>query len=258
MKIEILKLTAILMTIAVCFSSCNKKVELDIDELCTCEEEQQQGYLEDVVIIANVENASKYSRATEVWWSWYDMDLRTIIKPARAEWKNGSFAIELPETLDSNYLNGSFGGSLDLLTISNRDVKTKEATFAAFENNGNYVTSLFHAKKTENGYVRAFYIYADSDATFYGSTTSGAYLTEKDNNGHCSLYLWKINTTFSVSWKKGWNIWYLSSSYSKAERIITKQWSSTPVCGLKWYGGEEFLAMDTSNRIRNGCPYIDY
>ena len=254
MRLEKLKLPVMLLALAVCFSSCEKKEELDIDELCTCEEEQQQSYLEDAVIIANVENASKYSKADVVWWSWYDMDLRTIIKLAQAEWKNGSFAIELPETLDQNNVGEAFGDMFDYLTINNRDVKVREATFVALENNGNYVTSLFHAKKIENGYVQAFYIYADSDATFYGSTTSGAYFSEKDDNGHCSLYLWEKNTTFSGNWKKGWNIWYLSSSYSKAERIITELWSSAPVCGLKWYGGEEFSAMNTLNRIANGCP----
>ena len=202
------------------------------------------------IVYAKVENASKYSNDVEVKFFTFREE---YVELARSEWKDGSFAIKLPKTLNPNLLI-PFDGVIEGLTISKENLKTKEAYFSVLDKKGNYVTSLYLAKKTEDGFVEAFYEYFDADAIISGSTTNLAYLYEKnDSCDCCELYLWKTNTSFSVEVKEGWNIWYYSASVSREERIITAQWSTTPISGLKWYGDEDFTAFSNLN---NHCQGI--
>ena len=159
-----------------------------------------------------------------------------------SDWKDGCFTFSLPKTVNPNYL-GTYHYVNQSIPVGNENVKVGEVYFLGFNKDGYRVTGLTHAGKTEDGYVEAFYTYVDSDATIFGDYAKLRNVLEKDDNGDCIPCLWEINTTFSVELKKGWNIWYLSSSVSRTERTIKERWSTIPVRGLKWYFVGDFAAI---------------
>ena len=206
----------------------------------------------DLHLHGEAENASKYDN-TDVVILRMECDGRAPGQLAVGNWENGRFTIEFPKTLDPNCLVEFY---IDSIAFSNRNVKTKEVYFSVNDKDGNYVTSLYNVKETENGYVEARYIYVDSDVSISGHTTRLAYLNEKDESGRCVPNLWKINETFSVEWKKGWNIWYLSGSVSRTERTTTAYWSTVPVSGLKWYDGRNFTAIASPDFLRDCMDFM--
>ena len=211
--------------------SCGKKAEK--------EEQNEDGALLSNELYAKVENASQYSNIAVVELRCVTDLPEAVTEFASGGWEDGGFEIVFPETVNQLSHTATFDG-MDFLTISNKNVSAQEFFFTGFDKDGNRVTEFFLAKETENGYVQAFFTFVDSDATISGSTEHLAYIREKDDNGQCFPYLWKTTMTFSVKWKKGWNIWYCTKSISREKRTIIEQWSTTSVSGLKWYGTEDF------------------
>ena len=210
----------------------------------------------DSYFYAKVENASKFSNVVEV-----KLMTNTIIPMAQYyddveiasfDWNDDSFTIELPKTVNSNYLyqlicddrwfirlsTFSYRESLTATTISNKNVKTVSTELCGFDKNG-YLVATFSLgkKKDEDNYTKVIFTYVDSDITVLGNNI------ERNNLGNPPF---EIHNIYSIEWKKGWNVWYFSTSQTVAgdgTPIITWQWSSTSINGLKWYGEEPVMRL---------------
>ena len=238
MKRKILILTALLLV----FTSCNKDNDIKVNEFVP------------QTINAKVENAAEYSNIVEVKLMVYDSSAGWEVELARGEWKDGGFSIELPKTLAPNCLYALINNSgqpstiinpPSTVTISNKNVKLTNASFWGIDKNGNVVTHFYFFKIDEDANAkRAFYTYVDADVSISGHIKGEVAICEQDEDTNADIfYVWKKNTTYSIKWKKGWNVWCLSGSKSRTERIITEQWSTPPVSELKWYGGEDLWKL---------------
>ena len=201
------------------------------------------GAIVDGKITAKVENASGCSNVVEVKLRVNDLHGAGLpIELARGDWKDGGFTIELPKTLDPNYLralvnyDGLIIGTPSTMTISNKNVKFALANLLGFDKDGNVIANFYPYNAYEDGKI-VFLIYVDSDVTISG-------YDKGEVIGHCDggdmylevLCIWKKTTTYSIKWEKGWNVWCLSRSESIKKRTITEKWSTIPVSELKWYG----------------------
>jgi hypothetical protein len=185
----------------------------------------------------------------------YDLSVGWEVEFASGDWKDGGFTIEPSKTLAPNYLYALINNSgqpttiinpQSTVTISNKNVKLMNASFWGVDKDGNVVTHFYPFRIDEDGNAKeAFYTYVDSDVTIFGRNEGWTIITEYDKDKHADIwYEWKKNTTYSIKWKKGWNVWCLSGSRSTTKRTITEQWSTTPVSGLKWYGGEDLWKLE--------------
>jgi len=195
------------------------------------------------MLYVKVENASEFSNVAEVKLMVYDRSIDMNIELTNGEWKDGGFTIEL-SMLDPNYCytlaNSGFPTSIanipPTMTISNNNVKVGNVNFCGVDENGNLVTH-FYPFIDENGTTnRAFYTYVDSDVTISGYTEESGYYHIIEGSNAPEEF--KQTTTYSVKWEKGWNVWFVSRSQIREGdiMIITEQWSTAPVSGLKWYG----------------------
>jgi len=192
-------------------------------------------------IHAKIENASEYSDVVEVKFMVYDISINRHVELARSIWKNGGFTIELPKTLDSNFLHPLIRRDLLLggrwipgiaemqptLTINNENVRVDNNYFVGVNKDGWEVVSFIAFMKDEDDIVANF-TYVDSDVIISGYT---------EQEFQVSPNRFERNTmTCSVSWKKGWNVWYLSRHQLATNNMfITKdQWLTTPINELKW------------------------
>jgi len=213
-------------------------------------------------ITAKVENASEYSNVVEVKLMVYDRTTQEVVPPfgnitlidhyielARGIWKDGGFTIELPKTLASNHLralirDGSpsvISNKQPTLVIKKENIRIGIIHFVGIDIDGNAVATFSSVKTGENVDTEAFYTYVDSDVTISGYTYREGAVRPADEDAPTWF---ETTTTYSIKWKKGWNIWCLSTSHiiTGYTAITTEQWSTTPVSNLKWYGGDRYLS----------------
>ena len=227
------------LMISVSLSSCGEKAE---------KEEEGGWRFTGEIIYAEVENALEYSNIVEVKLMLYVPKLgEKDIEISSGIWEDGSFAIELPKTIDQNYLDylqwffkGYINEGLpETVTFSNERVKSAETYLVGVDKDGNGIASF----SPKNGDTEAIFIYADSDVTFSGYLKEGGWYIIPE--GYTGPTGFEINTTLSVNWRKGWNVWFHSktSEIDKDDNteIITQHYSTSPVSGLKWYGSEYHL-----------------
>ena len=208
-------------------------------------------------ITVKVENALKYSNVVEVKLMGFDRSSDRNVELARGEWIDGGFAIELPKTLSSNYLyalinNNGLPATIIIYTpstfaITNKNIKLTNVEFWGVDKDGNVVTHFYPFKIDEGGNAEsAFLTYVDSDVTISGYNVGGVAFTEFDEERNADIwYSWQKTTTYSINWKKGWNIWCRSNfKYDSTERTIKEEWSTIPASGLKWYGGEDLWKLN--------------
>ena len=206
-------------------------------------------------IYAKVENPSNYSNVVEVKLMGFDRNLGKNVDLAHGDWKNGGFAIDLPKTLTPDYLYAlinsgglptTITGTPSTLNISNKNAKIMNAEFWRVDKDGNMFSHFYPFKIDKDGNAKsAFYTYVDSDVTISGYIEGVVVIAEFDEDKNADfLYQWEKTTTYSIQWKKGWNVWCLSGSLSKTDRQITEQWTTVPVSELKWYGGDDLWKLD--------------
>jgi hypothetical protein len=210
-------------------------------------------------IKAKVENASKYRNVVKVKLMVYDRTTSErhgnvnvftdhYVEIANGKWKNGGFTMEFPKTLAQNHIRPLINSNSPTqiyykqptMTINDENVRVVDAYFVGVDKKGNAVAIFSPVKIAENDNTKAFYTYADSDITISGYTKSEGHAIPE----HEDAPSWFEETTnYSVEWKKGWNVWSFSSNYTITgyTLIITKQWTTASVSGLKWYGSEEYL-----------------
>ena len=197
-------------------------------------------------IYAKVENAIEYNDVVEVKLMVFDLSTDRYIEIARGDWKDGGFTIELPKTLDPNYLHSfirydglpsTITHVQPTLTICNKNIKIVNAVdFIGFDKDGKEITRFYPFKADVNGNANEVrFLYADSDATISGYLKTEVAISEFDRDKNADIkYIWEKTMNFSLKWKKGWNTWFFSESYTDAERTVIEQWTTISIDELKW------------------------
>jgi hypothetical protein len=209
-------------------------------------------------LCVKVENASEYNDVVEVKLMVFEKYDTTKspgggsfitthrIEVARGEWKNGGFTIELPKTLAPNHLRPFIGevgvnNPTNILVhpttiISNQNVRIADAYFVGVDKGGNAIAIFSPVNMIDKyNYVETFFTFVDSDATISG-------YTKREGHAHpacpdCPSWF-EQTTNYLIEWKKGWNVWNISTSHTTTGNIAitTKQWSTKSVNELRWSG----------------------
>ena len=207
----------------------------------SCEKVGDKPY-EDV-LYAKVENASEFSDIVEVKLMIHVGESIGWVELACGKWKGDGFKIVLPKTIAPNYLNPLIlDGWRKLYTeestisVSNPNVEVRDFSFLeGVDKYGNAVASFKPFEIDEGGNVKdVYYTYVDSDVTISGYSES--VFTVMPDEGYTGPYEWKMTTTYSIEWKKGWNVWWTSSSWYALEATVTRKYSTNSSSELNWRG----------------------
>jgi hypothetical protein len=177
-----------------------------------------------------------------------DFSANRDVELARSDWKDGGFIIELPKTLDPNYLHPLTQDSIiwlssgniiqPTLAISNKNVGVGNIYFRGFDKNGINVAVFSRAKIIEaDNNIRASFIYVDSSLIISGYTKIETPTQPLD--GDASGWFESI-VTYSVEFEIGWNLLF-SSRYRR-----NRTYSTTPVCGVEWRGSVRSVVYKTN------------
>jgi len=229
-----------------------------------------------VVIHAQVENAeelgdisrvSVFTRLTDLDSAWPIITRDSLV--AYGDWKDDGFTIKLPKTIDRNLLYslvtermstgwiyddlrmeipflasfgavgiGLFRGAIDSTTfISNRNVKGVTIEFLGLQRAGaGGLFSFFPTKIVDGVSIQTVFTYVDSDVTILGNNI------QRYDDIFPGFDFPHRHHIYSIEWRRGWNVWYLSRSETINDdgiSVITTQWSSQPpIEGLRWQGME--------------------
>ena len=202
------------LVVSAAFTSCNKNGDDDKDE----------GGATIDKITAKVEGGAKYNG--EITTVKLAVDEYTAL--ATGNWNNGGFTIELPKTVDAEYLYTVDYEST--VTVSNKNAKQFCAWFIGYDADDGLVDDFWYAKQgmVNNSLTYAEYIYVDSDVNISG--------TEKYSD---EGYEW--NFVYSLTLKKGWNItyWVESETEKSGKTVYNGEHKNSTVSGLKWYSSED-------------------
>ena len=227
MRIHIIKFVAIMLLFAA--SSCEN-----------FEKPEEDGFY----INAKVENASEYSNVAKVKLMVYNKNIKGYVELTSNDWKGYGFTSVLPTTIDPNYLDAlNISGywinlyTPSTMTVSNTNVKvlTVSSSFTGVDKDGTIVAFFQPYAIDEKSNVKDFfYTYVDSDVTISGY--SEGTFTVIATEDYTRPYLWKNTTTYSIVWKKGWNVWWISRAWDTLNATETEEYSSSPIKELKWQG----------------------
>jgi len=212
-------------------------------------------------IEAKVENAEKYSEVVAVKLMGYAFNTDNMLEIATGVWADGGFIIELPKTVSSNNLfslNDRFNHpqtfyNLAELPISNKNVRVVNADFWGVDKDGNLITRFFPFEIDANwGTKGMFYTYVDSDVTISGYQNRFGFVGIEYEH-----WIWlgidrmlmppgNIITSYSIYWKKGWNLWQISRYGSGDAELsfLNEKWETGLSNNLKWYGSEDFINLN--------------
>ena len=138
---------------------------------------------------------------------------------AKGSFANGGFTITLPDNIDSKFLDSYSDNDYEEgIKISKKSFKKtyEEVGFTAYKN-GVRVGKINY--EISNWGVSLIYVDGDVDITGSSSANIG------DLN---------INTTYSVSLKKGWNFWYHHMTHNEFLKTNTSTSTTKDPGGLKW------------------------
>jgi len=215
-------------------TGCDKLENPDVDDL----------YLKIENVSGKIENASKYNNIVGIKLIWFESVSKYSIL-ARGDRENGGFTIALPKTLDQNCLNALniSGFHINIavpstLNVSNNNVKVFTlSNYCGVDKVGNVVAYFRPSAIDENGNVKdVYFTYVDSDVTISGYTESRFTVIPTEN--YTGPGEWKQTTTYSIEWKKGWNVWWISRNWHTPTATVTERYSTNPVNNLKWDGEE--------------------
>ena len=180
-------------------------------------------------ITATVEGGAKYNGViTKVKMVAYGLSEEGVI--ATGNWNNGGFSIAFPKTVDTKYLQlvVEDGMGVDATYSINTAKWCRDIYFEGYDANDEYVCDFYYGKSSNNSYTEVNYIYVDSDVNI---TCNDTYGDEE----------WERTDDYSLTLKKGWNVAYLSESWSEVDgkEIYQEEYKTTAVNGLKWYSDED-------------------
>jgi transposase-like protein len=170
------------------------------------------------ILTVVVENGNSYNELIDV----VKLEIRDNSPEERhtlasAEYKNGGFALTLPDSVNSQDLK-SYDDYPASVTISNRNVKTGKPDLSAYKSDSH--TGYFEHK---SGDWEGSLVYADGDVSVNGTKTE-----ESTTYTYTSKY--------SMNLKKGWNIVYSKETESGTTYITyIYEATTTEPAGAKWY-----------------------
>jgi hypothetical protein len=192
--------------------------------LCSCnkDEDDENGAIPNNTITAVVENGASYNSEIDlvkaIVYSERD-DRETTL--ASAPYSNGGFTLNLPASLDAQYLN-AFEEVPKGVTISNPNAKIGGANLEAYNKEDSYTGYFYQA----TGDWRGLLIYVDGNLSISGNYTETETYdeetythTEKYNN--CNL-------------KKGWNMIYIKET-EKTGNSYEYEYTTQAPAGVKWH-----------------------
>ena len=162
----------------------------------------------------------------------WDESAHKEVTLAEANFKNGGFTIKLPQTVDAKFLEKIGNDMPKQISVSNKNAQTLcISSFDGFDSSDRKVASFYCEKGQGNNYSCMNWFYTDSDLTISGSYTR----TGRNNNGET-----EYTETYSLVFKKGWNIMYeVGLETKQGNKYIEKyEATSNAVLGLKWIGEE--------------------
>jgi hypothetical protein len=177
----------------------------------------------------SIENPSKLDNIVEVKIMMGDIEL------SRINWKGTDFTTALPETVNPNYLLALIDNrglpttriiNSSTATISNKNAKIADIHFLGVDKNNNRIVAFHPVIVDENGcqismkYDRIHLRYVDTNVTVSG-------YVEHTYGSH------NMTNIFSIKWKKGWNVLWISDFSAQAGRPAAK-WLTIPINRLKW------------------------
>ena len=199
----------------------------------------------DGFINAKVENGNSYDFDIVKAIMEYDdghMTLAEVV--AEGEYKNGGFSLNLPETINPMYLSLMYDDEPlpgQEITISDETVMGNGIFIEAYKSgvymgDFNYVGVTFEETTLSISFSisQGFYLYVDKDLTMSGSE----YVIEE----FLGIDI-ETNINADVALKKGWNIMYVTLSFSigVGGASGTGLVSTKNPGGLKWYFEDDYL-----------------
>jgi hypothetical protein len=190
-------------------------------------------------IDAKVENGNNYNSKVEVvkamvWVDAASSDSGSGVdhEIASGDYTKGGFALDLPKTVDDNYLSLIKTDDMpDGITISDSDVKGNSVSFSAYKS-GDEVGYFDYISQDSTTY--AGFIYVDRKVTIKGSGTDTKY-----------GYKYK----YDVSLIKGWNIMYMKET--EVNNVYTEEATSKAPSAMKWSYSEYNQSYNYSVRSYN-------
>ena len=196
-------------------------------------------------IDAKVENGSDYNtkidavkaliNANEEYNSESGQYVYTGHEVASGNYTNGGFTLDLPKTVDDQYLS--------LLTT---DGMPKEITVSDTTVKGNSIEIVAYKSGVEVGYFE----YNSPDST----ATSGYIYVDRNvkitGSGSEDLFGSTFKYIYNVSWKKGWNIAYFKETTTV--NSYTVEVTTTEPSGLRWILKND--NQSDSYRVRSYSP----
>ena len=189
-------------------------------------------------------NASKYSDLSVVTLTLLHSDFRDF-EIAHGARTDGGITIMLPETLETTYLQEfNINGRRIMpptVTVSNPEVKMLTVSwFYGVDIDGYAFVNLWPRVIDENDIGKnvfhyaasARFVYVDSDLTISGYSESMFDVIPAE--GYKGPHQWTQKTTYSIDCKKGWNVWWTSSTWHEPTAHITAEYSTTPIGKLYW------------------------
>ena len=197
---------------------------------CTKDDESDNGKA-GTITATNVVNSSSQIATVkaEVWYN----DNKDVL--AEAQYKNNGFTLKLPATVDAKYLESMFEDDEDMagVTVSDKTAKGFSISkFRAYDKNDKEIGRLMYASAdpssdNNDNYSGAMWLYVDKNVTIKGQNK------DKDEE-----YNEEYIANYNLTLKKGWNICYISETYTNnksAKTYTTTVASKKPSVTLKWY-----------------------
>ncbi len=145
---------------------------------------------------------------------------------ASGKYENGGFTLNLPSTIPAQYLVAFAGTVPTGIQISDANFKGFiGGNIYAYKNGERVGQFVYGAEIDDDTKISVSFIYADRNVTITGSyTTENEWVTE-------------IVTYNNVTWKKGWNKVYFTSTQSQKNGKLTIKSDCTTIepSGLYWW-----------------------
>ena len=135
---------------------------------------------------------------------------------ASGEYKNGGFKLNLPANVPEQYLSESME---DIDFASDKNAKGVHIHVLAYNEQGREIGEFKLIGTTNNTEVEAWYFYIDRNVTAKG--------TEEDSK-------YKNKYVYNISYRKGWNISYITEGYTDKEFVYTNTTSKPEGVDFKW------------------------
>jgi hypothetical protein len=211
MKKIIMTMAAFICAVTV-FTGCNK-------------DDDDSGSSSITSISATVESGSSYNSSIETVKAMVDVD-DVYSAIASGKYNNGGFSINLPQTVDDQYLEKMTTDMPDGIKVSDSQAKGCGIELKGYKSDQEVGTFQYTLTNDTDAGNEGAYVYVDKNTTISGSYSE-------------TLWGVTIKAVYDLSLKKGWNIVYMQTTASATDLSATMKISNEKITGLKWFFIEE-------------------